>query len=197
MINDKRLIIFSRYPEPGKTKTRMIPVLGAKGAAELQRKMTEATLAEAAKLLSNNATKVTVFFAGGNQQIMQEWLGTSWLYQPQAEGDLGARMHSAFQISFSEGNEKVVIIGIDCPDLNAQLLTEAFQLLSSNDLVLGPAEDGGYYLIGLRCLIPELLQHISWGTSQVFAQTTAIATKLNLATACLPILKDIDRPEDL
>ncbi len=197
MINEKSLIVFSRYPEPGKTKTRMIPALGAEGAAQLQKKMTEDTLAEARKLLDDHATKVTVFFAGGNQQLMQKWLGADWIYQPQTEGDLGVKMHSAFQTSFDEGSNKVVIIGIDCPDLNAQLLTESFQLLTEKDLVLGPAQDGGYYLIGLRYLIPELLQNISWGTSQVFAQTTAIATQLNLATAYLPILNDIDRPEDL
>ena len=190
------LIIFSRYPEPGKTKTRLIPALGAEGAAKLQRQMTEDTLKEARRLLSNEI-RVTIYFNGGNQKLMQTWLGKDWHYQPQGEGDLGAKMHSAFEKSFDEGSNKVVIIGIDCPDLNGELLTKAFQQLTHKDLVLGPAQDGGYYLIGLRRLIPELLENISWGTSQVFQQTTAIATKLNLKTAYLPVLNDLDRPEDL
>ena len=91
----------------------------------------------------------------------------------------------------------VVLIGTDCPDLNAQLIAEAFQALGEHDLVLGPAIDGGYYLIGLRRLIPELFTGIPWSTSAVLRQTLRIAQKLELAVAQLPLLSDVDRPEDL
>jgi hypothetical protein len=191
------LIIFTRYPEPGKTKTRLIPVLGAEGAATLQRKMTEGTLAEAKKLQASYPLSVEVHFAGGNEQLMQDWLGSSIIYRQQSEGDIGCRMASAFQASFEAGINATVIIGTDCPDLNAQLMAQAFQALHQHDLVLGPAQDGGYYLIGLRRLIPELFTGIRWSTAEVLQQTHTIAQKLELAVGFLPLLSDVDRPEDL
>lgn len=193
----ERLIIFSRYPEPGKTKTRLIPLLGDEGAAQLQRQMTEQTLIIAKALKASNSLSVEVHFAGGDQQLMQDWLGSDVIYQQQGQGDLGRRMASAFQASFNAGMTRVIIIGTDCPDLKTQLIEQAFQALNQHDLVLGPAEDGGYYLIGLRRLINQLFIGISWGTSQVRQQTVEIAQKLNLAIAYLPVLNDIDRPEDL
>ena len=191
------LIVFTRYPEPGKTKTRLIPVLGAEGAATLQRKMTENQLAEVKELQAFYSLSVEVHFAGGNEQLMQNWLGSNLIYRRQSEGDIGCRMASAFQASFAAGMNGVVIIGIDCPDLNAQVIAQAFQALCQHDLVLGPAQDGGYYLIGLRRLIPELFTGISWSTAEVLQQTLSIAQKLELAVALLPLLSDIDRPEDL
>jgi hypothetical protein len=191
------LIIFTRYPEPGNTKTRLIPVLGAEGAATLQRQMTEHKLAEVNQLLTFYPLSVEVHFAGGNEQLMQEWLGSSLVYRRQSEGDIGDRMASAFQASFAAGMTAGVLIGSDCPDLNASLMAEAFQLLRQHDLVLGPALDGGYYLIGLRRLIPELFTGIPWSTAEVLQQTITIAKRLGLAVAKLPLLSDVDRPEDL
>ncbi len=193
----KSLIIFTRYPQPGKTKTRLIPILGAEGAANLQRQMTEYTIAEAKLFLSAHPLSIEVHFAGGNLDLMETWLGSDITYRQQGEGDLGRRMMSAFEVSFAAGMSRAIIIGTDCPNLNGKLMDEAFQLLSHNDLVLGPAADGGYYLIGLRRLIPELFVGIDWGTSQVRQQTIEIGATLNLAIAFLPILNDIDRPEDL
>ena len=256
------LIIFTRYPEPGKTKTRLIPLLGAEGAARLQRQMTEQTLAQVKELKAFRPLSVEVHFAGGNQQLMQNWLGSNTtrdtspptpllqgegsitppfptregggmgsplgrdgvpsgdegmggmgglglsypssiglgsdiIYRQQSEGDLGRRMALAFKESFSAGMTGVVIIGTDCPDLKVQLMVKAFHALEQNDLVLGPALDGGYYLIGLRRLIPELFTGISWSTAEVLEQTISIAQRLDLAIAFLPLLNDIDRPEDL
>jgi rSAM/selenodomain-associated transferase 1 len=191
------LIIFTRYPEPGKTKTRLIPILGAEGAAILQRQMTEQKLSEVKKLQSFYPLLVEVHFTGGNEQLMQAWLGSSITYKKQSEGDIGNRMAAAFQAAFKGGMNSVVLIGIDCPDLNAKLMSEAFQALNHHDLVLGPARDGGYYLIGLNKLIPELFRDINWSTEVVLQQTKNIAHKLDLAVAYLPTLSDIDRPEDL
>lgn len=190
------LIIFTRYPEPGKTKTRLIPVLGAEGAAKLQRQMTEQKLAEAKKLQSINSVSFEIHFTGGNQQLMQNWLG-NLTYKQQSEGDIGCRMAAAFQTAFEAGMSRVVLIGIDCPDLKVELMVDAFQALNKHDLVLGPAKDGGYYLIGLNYLISELFIDISWSTEKVLEQTKNISQKLELAIAYLPILSDIDRPEDL
>jgi rSAM/selenodomain-associated transferase 1 len=194
---NKRLIVFTRYPESGKTKTRLIPALGAEGAAAFQRQMTEEKLVEINKLQSFYPLSVEIHFAGGNERLMQEWLSSNWAYQQQSEGDLGDRMAAAFQASFEAGINTTILIGTDCPDLNAPLLTQAFQDLEQHDLVLGPALDGGYYLIGLRRLIPELFTGISWSTAEVLSQTLNIAHKLELNVALLPLLRDIDRPEDL
>lgn len=193
----ERLVIFTRYPEPGKTKTRLIPVLGEEGAASLQRQMTEHKLAEVRKLQAFHPLSIEVHFAGGNEQLMQDWLGSSIVYRRQSQGDIGCRMASAFQASFEAGMNRVVLIGSDCPDLNAQVLAQAFQALEQHDLVLGPARDGGYYLIGLHQLFPELFTGISWSTAEVLQQTQSIAKRLELAVAYLPLLSDVDRPEDL
>jgi rSAM/selenodomain-associated transferase 1 len=191
------LIIFTRYPEPGKTKTRLIPALGKEGAAMLQRQMTEQKLAQAKKLQTYIPVSLEIHFAGGNEQLMQNWLGENITYKQQSEGDIGCRMVSAFHESFKTGTKQVVLIGTDCPELNAKLMSQAFEALIQDDLVLGPALDGGYYLIGLNRIIPELFTGISWSTTEVLSQTLTIAEKLELAVAFLPTLSDVDRPEDL
>ncbi|MEJ1933908.1 TIGR04282 family arsenosugar biosynthesis glycosyltransferase [Nostoc sp. NIES-2111] len=193
----QHLIIFSRYPEPGKTKTRLIPALGAAGAANLQRQMTEYTLSQVKELQQVINVSSEVRFAGGDIQLMQNWLGANLVYQPQGDGDLGLRMTRSLYNAFQAQATQVVIIGTDCPGLNCQILTQAFEQTYTVDLVLGPAVDGGYYLIGLRRFVPELFINIDWGSSQVLHQTVEIANKLNLSYHYLPQLADVDRPEDL
>ena len=193
----QHLIIFTRYPEPGKTKTRLIPVLGSVGAANIQRQMTEYTIFQVQELQKAIAISVEVQFAGGDSQLMQDWLGLDLVYQSQGEGDLGSRMARSLGNAFESGAEQVIIIGTDCPGVNAQILATAFENLHAFDLVLGPAIDGGYYLIGLRQPILELFVNIEWGTAQVFQKTVDIAQKLNLSYMNLSPLADVDRPEDL
>lgn len=196
-IVSERLIIFTRYPEPGKTKTRLIPTLGPEGAATLQQQMTERTLAQARLLQDLSSLSIEVRFTGGDRQLMRSWLGSNLSYQLQGQGDLGTRMARGFRAAFEASMVRVVTIGSDCPGLDAKLLAKAFQALHDHDLVLGPATDGGYYLIGLRRLIPELFEEITWGTAQVFQQTVNVAETLNLSIAYLAPLGDVDRPEDL
>lgn len=193
----KTLIVFTRYPEPGKTKTRLIPTLGAEGAANLHRQMAEYAIAQAKQLSFSHQVSVEVHFSGGNLHLMQSWLGNDIIYQSQIEGDIGLKMSAAFHTAFNHNINHVAIIGSDCPKLNSQLISQAFDVLSQHDLVIGPATDGGYYLIGLRRFIPQLFMGINWSTSKVFQQTIEIADQLNLSVAYLPKLSDIDRPEDL
>jgi len=193
----QHLIIFTRYPEPGKTKTRLIPALGDVGAANLHKQMTEHTIFQVKELQKITRVSVEVRFTDGNLEKMQNWLGHDLGYQFQGEGDLGARMAESFINVFNQKAQQVIIIGTDCPDLNSQILTTAFEKLEVFNLVLGPALDGGYYLIGLQQPIAELFMNISWGTAQVFAKTVEIAQKLNLSIGYLQPLADIDRPEDL
>lgn len=196
-IAKQHIIIFTRYPEPGQTKTRLIPALGDIGAASLQKQMTEHTLSQVRKLQTTSAITVEVRFAGGNYELMENWLGLDLVYKNQGEGDLGVRMMRSLIDAFANKYEQVLIIGTDCPGLDCQILTSALEKLQGSELVLGPAIDGGYYLIGLRQLVPELFSNIPWGTDQVFSQTVEIAQKLNLSSAYLSSLADVDRPEDL
>jgi hypothetical protein len=192
-----RALVFTRYPTPGQTKTRLIPTLGAQGAAQLQRQLSEHTLAQVRQLQNLQPVTIEVRFAGGTIEQMRAWLGSDLLYNPQNNGDLGARLIQAFEEAFDAGIERVVTIGIDCPAIDAALLSTAFDRLQDSDLVLGPAVDGGYYLIGLRRPVPELFTGIDWGTGEVLQQTVAIAHSLSLSIDYLPQLRDIDRPEDL
>ncbi|MDG2615272.1 TIGR04283 family arsenosugar biosynthesis glycosyltransferase [Thermoleptolyngbya sichuanensis XZ-Cy5] len=203
MILANHLILFSRYPQPGTTKTRLIPHLGETGAAQLQRQMTAQVLRQIRPLLSPTAENLTrpisaeIWFAGGELSQMADWLGTSWALHPQPSGDLGDRLLSAVERAIAAGAERVVVIGADCPSVDSVILQQAFTALQSHDLVLGPATDGGYYLIGLRQPLADLFSGIDWGTERVFAQTRAIAQALHLSVATLDPLTDIDTAADL
>lgn len=188
-------MIFTRYPEPGKAKTRMIPVLGERGAAELHRSLTEITVGTIRDLSDSPAA--VIYYYGGTEEKIRVWLGDRFSYRAQRGADLGERLRNAFEEGFATGAGAIVAIGTDCPDLTPAILQDAFDRLLDRDLVLGPASDGGYYLIGLRRVYPELFASIDWGTSSVLATTRAIATRLGLSVAYLPELSDIDRPEDL
>jgi rSAM/selenodomain-associated transferase 1 len=192
-----RLIIFTRHPEPGKTKTRLIPVLGIQGAVDLHRQMIDHTLTWARQLKNSSGVSLEVRYEGGDERQVRQWLGPDISCSPQADGDLGARMARAFNEAFSAGVERVIIVGTDIPGLTGDLVKTAFEALMKNDLVLGPAKDGGYYLIGLRRPIPQLFGEIPWGTGEVLAVTLKIADGLKLQTFLLEPLDDVDRPEDL
>jgi uncharacterized protein len=194
----ERLIIFTRYPEPGKVKTRLIPALGESGATTIHRQMAEHTIAQARQLRAINSIAIEVHFTDDHRhQEMIDWLGLDLVYQTQSNGDLGARMAYSFDRAFRDKQDRVILIGTDCPGLNPDLMQAAFYQLLTHDLVLGPAIDGGYYLIGLRRFIPELFVGIQWGSSQVYSQTMTIANRLNLSIAQLLPLADVDRVEDL
>ncbi len=191
------LIVFTRYPIPGQTKTRLIPALGAVGASNLHRQMTEHTLAQVRQLRADGVA-IEIHYAGAEtDRELADWLGADLVYRSQGDGDLGERMVLSIETALQAGHDRVIIIGTDCPGLNPEILQLAFQQLRDRDLMLGPAIDGGYYLIGMQRFIPELFVGISWGTSAVRQQTIEIATKLGLSLGDLPLLADIDRPEDL
>ena len=200
-----RLVVFTRYPDPGKTKTRLIPGLGAEGAADLQRQMTEYGLATAQAWQQGGEVsqrQIVVLTAGGTPKKFRAWLGDRYPLYPQADGDLGDRMGQALAEGFEAGCGRIVIIGIDCPDITAELLSRAFEALERHDLVLGPATDGGYYLIGLRAsaqaqAVPELFRSMPWGQETVLAITLERAASQNLSLALLEELTDVDYPEDL
>ncbi len=188
-----KLLIFTRYPEPGSVKTRLIPTLGAEGACKLHSMMAKHTI----KRLESLCALTEVCFTGQGEKEMQAWLGKTLSYYPQGGGDLGERLQRAFTRAFCQGKDKVVIVGTDCPDLTAAHVRTAFELLAEADLILGPAKDGGYYLLGLNRLHENLFASIPWGTAEVLQVTLYKAKLLGLKTVLLEELSDVDRPEDL
>ncbi|HUZ06395.1 MAG TPA: TIGR04283 family arsenosugar biosynthesis glycosyltransferase [Candidatus Paceibacterota bacterium] len=192
-----RLILFARFPVVGKVKTRLIPALGAEGAAALHRRLVLRTLRTAHALCRSQNVELEIRFAGDDKNKMRHWLGDGWFCRPQCEGDLGQRMAGAFTDSFCEGSTATVIIGSDCPALTPEVLAAAFEALKANPVVFGPATDGGYYLIGLTRLVPELFQGVAWGTEAVLAQSLEILARNSCKPALLTPHDDLDRPEDL
>jgi len=191
------LILFTRYPQAGKAKTRLIPALGPQGAAELQKRMTEQAVGQIKKFLATQEVAAQICYEGGNELLLRDWLAVDLPCLPQGAGSLGERLELAFRTAFAEGVGRVVIVGSDCPGLNPAIFARAFAALARHDLVLGPATDGGYYLIGLAAPQPYLFREIPWGGSEVFETTRSRADLLQLSTHCLEQLADVDRPEDL
>lgn len=122
------------------------------------------------------------------------WLGKELHYAPQLGNDLGERMYNACLLTYPG---QMVLIGGDCPEITTEIILQAFQALKTCDIVIGPATDGGYYLIGLSRPRAELFQGINWGTEKVFHQTLQKVQALQLSCQILPTLRDVDAPEDL
>ncbi len=197
-----QLILFTRYPEAGIAKTRLIPALGPEGAADLQRRMTAHAIAAASEWARPRKQTLEVRFEGGSEGLMRTWLGGEHHYRRQGEGDIGTRMRRALADAFGRGALRAVLIGSDIPGITVTILASAFDHLHAADLVLGPAADGGYYLAGLRHSAwagagDELFSDVPWGTERVLAVTRDKIAALGLQTVFLETLADIDRPEDL
>lgn len=191
-----RIIIFSRYPIPGQTKTRLIPELGRIGAAELQRKLTEGIVKTARKVASRGNMGVEVWFTGGDKQRMGQWLGDAAVFLNQPQGSLGHRMGVAFEEAFLQGCRRVVLVGSDIPGVRPRHLNQALEALGKNDLVLGPSTDGGYWLVGMGGC-HDIFGGVDWGTDRVLEQTIHTAKRLGLKTSTLDPLTDIDTVDDL
>ena len=197
MTNQKKLIIFTRYPEPGTTKTRLIGALGANGAADLHRQMAERVVDVARELKASTGIAVEIRFAGGDDSKMRQWLGNDMKYTAQVGLDLGERMDNAFKAGFDQECDRIVLVGSDCPELTADILEKAFQALDHHPVVLGPAADGGYYLVGLKQRLSNVFKDIPWGTENVLEETRNALSSLEVSFALLEQLNDVDTPEDL
>lgn len=189
------LVIFTRYPEPGRTKTRLIPALGADGAARLQEAMTGHTVLRARTWAAKRGAEIEVRHTGASAAAFRRWLGPDMRYVAQGDGDLGARMNRAIRDGLRDGASRVVLIGCDCPDIESRHLDESFAALAEHDVVVGPATDGGYYLIGMTQDHSALFGDLNWGSDSVLAETRRRARGLRLAE--LEPLHDIDEPADL
>ena len=187
-----RIAIFARAPVAGEAKTRLIPMLGADGAAALQRRLIERTLTTACAV---PAAQVTLWVAGGSEHpfITEVSARFGVALAAQVGNDLGARMQHAFEAA----GAPLALIGTDCPQLGPADLAAAAAALAANDVVIQPATDGGYVLIGLARPQPALFESIDWGGPQVLRQTQARIATIGLRCALRPTLDDLDTPADL
>lgn len=160
------LLIFTRNPELGKVKTRLAKTIGAEKALAIYKFL----LAHTKKVTENIACDKAVYYS---VKVREDdlWNGEIYQKKQQLGEDLGIRMQNAFQDAFANGYEKVLIVGSDLIDLSEEIIEKGFLQLASNDVVMGPAEDGGYYLLGMKSVHPNVFKNKNWGTSSVREET--------------------------
>lgn len=186
------LIIFVKAPRRGSVKTRLAGAIGIEAACEAYQKMVE-------ELVERLATIPTVelrFTPDDAVTEIRQWRRDNWHLRPQGEGDLGRRLERAFADAFANGAQYVVVIGSDCPMITPDDIRSAWTVLETNDVVLGPAQDGGYWLIGLGEPRPALFQSIDWSTDKVLKQTLRRVRARNLKVELLRELRDVDTESD-
>ncbi len=195
------VILFTRYPHHGKCKTRLIPALGREGAVQIHKQLVSHCIKTLKKFIMDACdTTYHIYYDGASEEQMQDWLGRH-LFVAQQGKDLGERMANALTGTLQTA-EKCILIGSDCPDINPALLQKAFLKLQDNTLVLGPAHDGGYYLIGLNhsfgnSTIRNIFSEIPWGSDGVLSTTIIRLQELQIRYHLLQTLHDIDVPDDL
>lgn len=185
------LMIFIKNPEKGKVKTRLAKDLGDEKALNIYHQLLEITRAETGMV---NAKKWLWY----SWQIDKDdaWSSKNYVKKKQQAGNLGVKMNAAFQQAFKEGFTKVLIIGSDCPEISKEILDQAFEALENHSVVIGPANDGGYYLLGMQSHY-NLFENINWSTDEVMAQTIDRVKEKNLSFALLEELTDLDTINDL
>ena len=189
------LLVFTKAPEHGVSKTRLIPALGAAKAAAAHEVLALRTL-NATVGLVEEGYEVSLWSPVAHPAL-DRWAKRFGLpLHLQAVGDLGRKMQQGLASVIDDGASQVILIGSDCPVMNADYIRQASTALQSSDLVLGPAEDGGYVLIGCKESHSELFANITWGSDTVLTQTLEKAERLMLRVTLLEMLWDVDRPED-
>jgi rSAM/selenodomain-associated transferase 1 len=188
-MNREVVLVFQKNAILGKVKTRLASGMGELRALEIYRHLIQLTYSA----LEDVPVTVWTYFSDFIPETVNTSIEKSFVQEGQ---DLGERMANAFARSFELGMDKVVLIGTDCPTLQSNHLNEAFEALTHSDLVLGPATDGGYYLIGMNRRADYLFEGITWSTSQVLSETLNVASQHGLTTTLLHELDDIDTQED-
>ncbi len=193
--NDQALIVFIKWPEPGKVKTRLQPELSQQESLELYKAMTEDIVMRFNK--QSELDLILFCDSPAASDDMESWLGKKISMVPQSGINLGERMNNAFKNVLEKGYEKVLLTGSDIPALDQKILFNAFAGLEYNDVVLGPSYDGGYYLIGMNQMHPCLFQDMRWSSDSVFNETIKRIHHNKLRYKILSILNDIDTFDDL
>ena len=189
---NRALIIFIKNPYEGEVKTRLAATLGNKVTLAIYKKLLTHTNGVALKVHADKH-----IFYSSHIDANDEWNDAEFVKELQNGNDLGEKMRNAFDDLFKKGYGQVAIIGSDCPDINADLIEQAFLELDRSDVVIGPATDGGYYLLALKKLYPALFEKITWSTKHVLKQTLANCKGINKSFHLLPVLSDVDVAEDI
>ncbi len=194
--------MLTRFPRVGEVKTRIAATLGAEAATELHDRMARHTLRRLLALQACGEARAEVRADAAFAGVVREWLGKGPAIHYQGEGDLGRKLTIAFANNFGGRTEKVVIVGADCPAMGTRHLRDALAALERTDCVLGPATDGGYYLVGLRRsayreALGPLFSEMPWGSTEVLVQTQNAAANAGLTVTLLEELPDVDLPEDV
>ncbi len=183
-------MIFVKNAELGKVKTRLASTLGDEMALKIYLSLLSHTRQIACEIKANR-----FLFYSDSINHEDDWKESDFQKHLQHNGHLGDRINAAFELAF-QSNDKVIIIGSDCASLNAEIVEEAFMALNHSPFVIGPAMDGGYYLIGMNKFEPSIFKNIDWSTEQVLKQTIEAIKKLDKSCYLLPELSDIDYEED-
>ncbi|MBS0014049.1 MAG: TIGR04282 family arsenosugar biosynthesis glycosyltransferase [Desulfobacterales bacterium] len=190
------IIVFVKAPVEGFVKTRLAGCLGARGALLLYRALAEDVLAAVCAM----NCQVRVFYYPVDQHdIVRGWIGNHVRLYAQQGADLGRRMHHALCSAEADGFQRIILVGSDMPEIDQKILQSGFSALETRPAVFGPAKDGGYYLAGFAsgCIFPQAFSGIAWGTSQVFKETMKRFAEKGQTPGVLPVLSDVDTPEDL
>ncbi len=186
------VIIFVKNPVLGKVKTRLAATIGDEKALDIYLQLLSHTLLSVKEIMAD----VFVYFSDTIDEDIFEYENI-FFRKIQNGNNLGERMQHAFEEVFDLWYDKVIIIGTDCPGIDLDLLDESFEALDNADVVIGPAADGGYYLLGMKKLYPQLFQNINWSTASVLNSTIDSCKAQNLTHLLLPMLHDIDEEKDL
>lgn len=184
------IIVFQKNPVAGKVKTRLAATMGNVRALEIYEELVGHTHSVLEQL---DEADVYIYMSDSDDVYH---FNPSFQVKLQKGEDLGSRMKQAFEATFQLGYKKVFIIGTDCPGINQKILNQGIQSLSEKQVVIGPAKDGGYYLLGMNACYPYLFENISWSTSEVLNQTIQCIIDNNLSHCLLKKLRDIDTEED-
>ena len=189
---EKVLLIFIRNPELGKVKTRLAATIGNENAL----KVYEELLRYTQQITENLPFRKVLYYA---DEVLEKdcWPNPVYEKRTQISGNLGIKMLNAFTETFASGAEQVVLIGSDCYELTSEILEEAFRQLEKHDAVIGPAADGGYYLVGFSRLNPSVFQNKTWSTHTVFQETIQDLKQAGYSYFTLPKLNDVDEEKDL
>jgi uncharacterized protein len=196
MANTPLILLFIKAPVRGQVKTRLATALGEDAALDVYQRF----VLDIIDTLEQTGIAVRICYTpAGSGKMISGWLGPGRHYQPQVGRDVGERMENAFQQAFSGGTSRALLIGSDIPDLPSDVFSEALRALDGNDAVIGPARDGGYYLIGFRSdtFLPALFQGIEWSTNTVLADTLAVLAREGRTVHRLPLWGDVDTMDDL
>lgn len=186
------LIILYRNPEMGKVKTRLAATLGKEKALEIFKKLALHT-----KMITQGVPVDKIVFYSHSIDLMDIWSNAIYLKALQKGDDLGERMRDAFASGFESGYHSICIIGTDCFELQTHAIQRAFEALKSVDAVIGPARDGGYYLLGMQRFYPAFFRNKQWSTETVFHDTVRDFESLGLNYMKLETLRDVDTEADL